>query len=308
MKRRLGMAHSGFTLIELLVVVAIIALLISILLPSLKDAREQAKVAKCLANYRQLMTASTQYFLDYNDNFPFVTRTGGNLIGICSWSYGGKTPSDYWRTSDSGVFYIPIEDRPFNTYLLSTAVQRDTWENNQLIKRTEVPVLQCPADHNTNMHGLSDPSQAHLDVSTYDDIGTSYHYNLGALVGTNIDPWGPAGAQGENWKLIGRALVKECLAKHAATYVMFLEDPMDYALPRPDEGKNVGTLEMGNHGRIGKNAVGYLDAHAEYKSTDTRRYCGLGWAAIVPTWRYNGVRSPPIYYTISGGARKNCDP
>lgn len=59
---------NAFTLIELLVVVAIIALLIAILLPSLKRAKENARRLKCATNQRQLITAARVY-ADENINF-----------------------------------------------------------------------------------------------------------------------------------------------------------------------------------------------------------------------------------------------
>ena len=60
----------GFTLIELLVVVAIIALLISILLPSLSRAREQARMAVCSANLHFIGQAKEACYAEHNGYGP----------------------------------------------------------------------------------------------------------------------------------------------------------------------------------------------------------------------------------------------
>jgi prepilin-type N-terminal cleavage/methylation domain-containing protein/prepilin-type processing-associated H-X9-DG protein len=62
--RRRGPA-AAFTLIELLVVVAIVSLLMSILLPSLSKARENARCLKCAVNIRSILQGSLSYLSTY---------------------------------------------------------------------------------------------------------------------------------------------------------------------------------------------------------------------------------------------------
>lgn len=63
------MKRSAFTLIELLVVIAIIAILAAILFPVFAQVREKARQTSCLANLKQLGSATQMYLQDYDEVF-----------------------------------------------------------------------------------------------------------------------------------------------------------------------------------------------------------------------------------------------
>jgi prepilin-type N-terminal cleavage/methylation domain-containing protein/prepilin-type processing-associated H-X9-DG protein len=70
----------GFTLVELLVVIGIIALLISILLPALNRAKEQANLVACMSNLRGIGQLMQEYAADNNGYLPYgyaCVRGGG---------------------------------------------------------------------------------------------------------------------------------------------------------------------------------------------------------------------------------------
>ena len=74
----------AFTLVELLVVIGIIAVLVSILLPSLNKARQQARTVACLSNLHQIGIAIQMYA---NDNRQFLPASKQVTGGAAHWKF-----------------------------------------------------------------------------------------------------------------------------------------------------------------------------------------------------------------------------
>jgi len=142
--------RTGFTLIELLVVVSIIALLISILLPALGKAREQAKAAICLSNLRQIGLASETYLVD-NDGRYYESWSGASgVVTEIEFGQGGIPPVENLGLDpgDTNYDYWASDWRPLNQFVKDY----DVWK--------------CPSDRG----GVPNPD--HTWSATYiEDMG-----------------------------------------------------------------------------------------------------------------------------------------
>lgn len=140
----------GFTLVELLVVVTIISILMALLLPSLRNSIEQARMVACMARQKQLYLAEMSYSNDNNDAITLFYSKGYVL-----------------RTSWLSLFpnYLGIQPAAtLDGYVLRKGAL--SWENGVPVARYPGnEIVVCPSDPRTRVsHGYSSSSSL---VSTY---------------------------------------------------------------------------------------------------------------------------------------------
>jgi len=313
----------GFTLIELLVVVAIIALLISILLPSLSRAKEQARIAKCLSNQRTILQAAISYVMDRRSvvfAFPWDYAINGEPVGhnlATEFIWGGAVPDKRraeWDDTqgenplqyNADIYLIRPIDRPLNKYFDPEV----SWDDPNRVKGNraryrkamELPeFFICPSDKTAAvpMAGASDdPFDAETPLSTWQWWGTSYpinwywsYYYLEA--DTNTKPLiGRSNREGILDGSDHRALLQSKQDKGSAEWIFFYENQLNWAFEgaRP-RGAQVDEprLVKGWHRQENMHAAGFLDGHARYQYFDSRYVEGPGWT----TWPNHPWTLPP---------------
>lgn len=163
----------GFTLVEMMVVVAVIAVLIALLIPTLKNVKEAAGETNCASNLKQLGAATISYLAAYNDNLPQVAAQNPytGQLEIIGALFGGKRGS----LAMFGIDQYGADKRPLNKFLGSGSYLVDTDPTNG--NDEDVPVFHCPLDRGQPAQpGIMPPVD-----SMYDFIGSSYTLNDHAL-------------------------------------------------------------------------------------------------------------------------------
>lgn len=261
----------GFTLIEVLVVVAIIALLIGILLPSLNAARAQARIVMCATNLRTIMQGTMYYAQASKDEMP-----------------GGYA----WDDSNNSILQPPRPNgNPWE--FLHPFIAKQTTRQGALVNggtgwTLKFPYYECPDDR--MQHTTSQRAMMTSDGWQNPELPLSYNANLNTMVTSNDDDFKNAEVRKMSSMKNASSLVVCFDGGDDGSYTIG-EGTISWILAdcRADFGENQCFNELRH--RTGNNFA-FLDTHVDfYKMNYTAPFYGLPSYPVswIPNWSPRGV-------------------
>ena len=248
-------ARTGFTLIELLVVIAIISLLVSILLPSLRRAKDLARAAVCMSNLRNIGTAAAMYLFDNRDQYPQFAHMNSE-----AWRWAGTLAYD-----DPGI----ADDRPtrpLNPYLGIDHVVYYPRGSMDLAPDIAA-ITRCPAEQ-LNQWYTWGQGGAGIHSTFYRMLGNNYQFNPHGY-GGHGDPNGLRGRRADD-------VVDTSITIMAADY------GLQFVLGRAVDPRYLGLHEPDSEA----SNVLFVDGHVVWNSLQTvsaaEYWRGNDWTVYVP--------------------------
>jgi type II secretory pathway pseudopilin PulG len=275
---------TAFTLIELLVVVGIIALLVSILLPTLKRAREAAKRSTCLAQIKNIASTSRVYESEDPNGWGIPVHpqqytqdaAAPSFIGAYEW--GGKSGiGKGWNQQSDDILDSKYgtrlgfgpSTRPMNVLLYKGDFvdHRITDSEEGMLEDTKLDLglYQCPGDDGPPRGGhCSDWIEFPEPTSSYDWFGNSYAANIfmianstGGYMASNSPYMRPT----TRVPTPARTLYYE---ENIGRWAWAMRNEWcDFLQPGPDPGPTKAI--RGWHGQDWWYNRAFVDAHAEYQ-------------------------------------------